>query len=1073
MAVSAAPILTLSTASQSSVFIPTSPPPPSTPDAHSAHINALVALSRNASVISSSSSSSSSSSLVPPPRRPHPPRTFSRDSDTTARSRSPAVPTSPRTPTTPAATRSTSISAAYLPRALSPDGPTRLGPNGLSSPGPSRPGSRAGSRPPSGAKSRNASVAQRAISADDFDFGEVLGSGAYASVIAATHRVNGQTYAVKVIDKSHIIRHRKVKYATIEKTCLARLGAGRWAGSAVSLASKSPDGRNHSRKPSGLGPGSAGHPGVVRMWWAFHDESSLYFVLELEPNGELLTTIRRLGSFSSPLVKHYTAQLVDAIAYIHSMGIIHRDVKPENVLIDAERRLKITDFGSAKLLDDETMAKEGEEDGSNPQEQRSSSFVGSGLYVSPELLIHSLVSKSSDVWALGSIIFYMISGDAPFKSMSEYLTFEKIKTGSYAFPPNDSPEAFEPQAQDLIQHIFILDPSARYTLDQMRSHPYLKSINFATLWTDPVPALEPGARRNIESPVKDVFDGVEEDDDVGGAWDRLVGTEESDDDEDEDGPLAPLRQPDDEESKRGRRFAEDKASNRVAKTHGGAKPALERPSNGPRQQFPMVAEVDEQSQDDHDDTKTVGARDRSRSAASQKSPVPLFTHMIEPTINRPSSGNGEFVVLSRRKSSRSTEGAPGSISSIPKSIPIPNRRTSTSGKPLPSMPPPINPSVASSSAIVTGPTTPSASACSGTSSEESPLDTFMQGQPSAAGPPTQPLGLFTRVWGVGARRGSNSSTTGRPGPVTGTMGLSVWYPTYRNMGLPRRPSMGTSSPGGPNAKRRPSPDMRGMTSSQRGSTSSTSAPSTSRKGSWSGSVFGGSGGGSSRGIMAGWSKLFLPSEQVLFQSDIHSRTRHGFFRAKRRVLVLTDLPRLVCVKEYADRAGSSGSGSSSARGISVKSELVFSPLLANPRPSMLHKITERSGEVIEEDGDDADDAECSVAAGTTPPSPSPLKHKSRRKSNLSGATPEVEIGNNGIVLGVESKGDKSFTVQTVRVNDRSRYTANSLEFQLQQAGKTYTYVADDAGTAVKWVKEIGEARANAQRRTAGTHPPAA
>lgn len=62
---------------------------------------------------------------------------------------------------------------------------------------------------------------------------------------------------------------------------------------------------------------------------------------------------------------------------------------------------------------------------------------------------------SADVWALGSIIFYMISGDAPFKSMSEYLTFEKIKTGSYTFPPNDSPEAFEAQAQDLIRHIFV------------------------------------------------------------------------------------------------------------------------------------------------------------------------------------------------------------------------------------------------------------------------------------------------------------------------------------------------------------------------------------------------------------------------------------------------------------------------------------------------------------------------------------------------------------------------------------------------------------------------------------------
>lgn len=176
-----APVLTLSTASRSNVFISSSSTPqqPSTPDAHNAHINALVALSRNASVISSSSSSSSSSSLAPP-RRPHPPRTFSKDSDTTTRPpMSPSLAAAqPRSPTTP--TRMSAIPAAYLPRALSPDGaPIRLGANGLPSPAPSRPASRQASR----ARSRsNSAAAQRVISADDFEFGEVLGSGAYSSV---------------------------------------------------------------------------------------------------------------------------------------------------------------------------------------------------------------------------------------------------------------------------------------------------------------------------------------------------------------------------------------------------------------------------------------------------------------------------------------------------------------------------------------------------------------------------------------------------------------------------------------------------------------------------------------------------------------------------------------------------------------------------------------------------------------------------------------------------------------------------------------------------------------------------
>ncbi|KAG8903858.1 pkb-activating kinase-like protein, partial [Tulasnella sp. 417] len=456
-----APVLTLSTASSpssSSPYISSSnqgTPPHNhhnlDPDHHPLH--ALVALSRNASVISTSSSSSSSSSVTAPVR-PRPIRTFSRDSTTTARARSPPHAGYPRSPTTP--TRGTPIPAAYLPRALSPD-PLRPG-TSPPTPTASRPASRAGSRQPSRApnnRSRSNSTVQlqlqqRALTADDFDFGEMLGTGSYSSVMAAVHRTNGQTYAVKVIDKAHIIRYRKVKYANSEKMCLVRLGTGNWKGNPNNASSKSVG--EHQRKTSGLGGSASGHPGVIKMHFTFHDDTSLYFVLDLAPNGELNSLIRKLGSFSYPMVKYYTAQLVDTLEYIHNMNIVHRDVKPENVLLDAERRIKVTDFGSAKILDDEkpsAAAAAGEE-----EQPRASSFVGSSLYVSPELLTRSLATKAADVWALGSIIYYMIAGDPPFKSMSEYLTFEKIKKCDYAFPPDDSEHAFDPEAKDLVQKIF-------------------------------------------------------------------------------------------------------------------------------------------------------------------------------------------------------------------------------------------------------------------------------------------------------------------------------------------------------------------------------------------------------------------------------------------------------------------------------------------------------------------------------------------------------------------------------------------------------------------------------------------
>jgi len=201
--------------------------------------------------------------------------------------------------------------------------------------------------------------------------------------------------------------------------------------------------------------------------------------------------------------------------------------------------------------------------------------------------------------------------------------------------------------------------------------------------------------------------------------------------------------------------------------------------------------------------------------------------------------------------------------------------------------------------------------------------------------------------------------------------------------------------------------------------------------------------------MANWSDLFLPSEQVLFSSPIHSRTRHGFFRAKRRVLVLTDLPRLVCVKEYLDR--STGPPNPTSRGISVKSELVFSlSALTAPRSVILHKITERSREVVDDEAEE-EEAGGSTRSGTpaTPPSPSPLKIKSRRKSSLSGTGHVEKAPNTGVVLSVEAKGDKNFVIQT--------------------SSKTYNYIADDVGTAARWVKEIGEARMAGQTQADGMH----
>ena len=295
----------------------------------------------------------------------------------------------------------------------------------------------------------------------DFTFGRTLGEGSYSTVMAASDRQTNREYAIKVLDKRHIIKEKKVKYVNIEKDTLNRL---------------------------------TDHPGIVRLYYTFQDERQLYFVLDLATGGELLGVLKRTTSFDEECSRFYAAQILDSVEYMHSRGIIHRDLKPENVLLDDAMHVKITDFGTAKILE---MPQNGQSafgqvstsndpmDGS--ETDRATSFVGTAEYVSPELLLEKNACKASDLWAFGCIIYQLLAGRPPFKAGNEYQTFQTIIHLEYTFP-----DGFPPVARDLVERLLTLEPSERLPIAEIKKHQFFEGIHWGKgLWKQKPPRLRP------------------------------------------------------------------------------------------------------------------------------------------------------------------------------------------------------------------------------------------------------------------------------------------------------------------------------------------------------------------------------------------------------------------------------------------------------------------------------------------------------------------------------------------------------------------------------------------------------
>ncbi|GIX69201.1 3-phosphoinositide-dependent protein kinase 1 [Caerostris extrusa] len=235
------------------------------------------------------------------------------------------------------------------------------------------------------------------------------------------------------------------------------------------------------------------NPFFIKLYCTFQDSDRLYFVMSYAKHGELLPYIVRVGSFDEECTRFYAAELILAIEHLHKLFIIHRDLKPENILLDEHMHIKITDFGSAKVINTKNDSVTSDENESSSNEtSRKGSFVGTAQYVSPEMLAEKTASPSVDLWALGCIIYQMVSGLPPFRAPNEYLIFQKITKLEYDFP-----DGFSALAKDLVQKLLIIEPSERLGSNDtngypsIKNHPFVSNIKWERLHNCTPPTILP------------------------------------------------------------------------------------------------------------------------------------------------------------------------------------------------------------------------------------------------------------------------------------------------------------------------------------------------------------------------------------------------------------------------------------------------------------------------------------------------------------------------------------------------------------------------------------------------------
>lgn len=269
---------------------------------------------------------------------------------------------------------------------------------------------------------------QLTLSMDDFDIISVIGRGFYGKVLLCKRKSNGELYAIKTIHKDQLAKSQRPGSIVAERNILMM----------------------------------ADNPFIIQLHFAFQTHKKFYLGMEYAPGGDLFYFLQQHGIVQLCDAKLYFAEIAVALHHLHKMDVIYRDLKPENVMFDAEGHVKLTDFGLAVDCNDGTLL--------------GSTVCGTAYYLAPEIIRQREYSEASDWWALGVVLCEMVTGVVPFDAPEYTDIFEKIMHSEPVLPIE-----IDPVAADLVLKLLEKDASKRFGWNDIVTHPFLADLDLKTV----------------------------------------------------------------------------------------------------------------------------------------------------------------------------------------------------------------------------------------------------------------------------------------------------------------------------------------------------------------------------------------------------------------------------------------------------------------------------------------------------------------------------------------------------------------------------------------------------------------